>query len=495
MHDMHVKDLGSLAVAKGNFKMTFDKFFREIDKIAAGLYKMGIRKGDAVIVALPNIPQCPVIVYALARLGAIGGMLHPLTSPSTFEETVLKQKPKAVVLSDINLAKFGKLCHGAKKIICPFAMYAYLGIPHGKDYPVFDGDGEQDMFYMQSGGTSGHPKTIVLSARAVNAMAANLFKFLDDRFSQRNRMLTVMPMFHGFGLCIGVHAALSANMGVVLMPRFKADKAVKLIAKYRITTVLAVPRMVSKLLAEPSFAGDNIKSLEDVFVGGDTVGDDLVHDFDKRMQECGASAKLSPGYGLTETVTVCALSKGEFVEGSLGYPLVDVHMRVVDDDLKPVPIGSAGELIIASDQTMSGYLGDPDATAAAVVPIDGEMWVRTGDLFKTDEQGRLFFLGRKKRLIKISGMNVFPAEIETVARELDFVGDCAAVEYRVDGKPFIRFLAEGDLSDAQKSQIIEHISKRLSHWNVPREVLCLTEFPRTKVGKIDIAKLMEDYGK
>ena len=144
---------------------------------------------------------------------------------------------------------------------------------------------------------------------------------------------------------------------------------------------------------------------------------------------------------------------------------------------------------------MSGYVGDEEGTKKALIRLDSKTWVRTGDYFKTDETGRLFFMGRKKRLIKISGINVFPSEIERVAGELPFVGDCACIEYRVNGKPYIKLLVEGQLTDTQKQAVINHISKRMSHWNKPSVVECLDKFPRTKIGKIDIEGLNYEFGK
>ncbi|MDE6302051.1 MAG: acyl--CoA ligase, partial [Clostridia bacterium] len=344
-------------------------------------------------------------------------------------------------------------------------------------------------------GTFGEPKTIVLSSRASNAMAGNLLNYLDDKFNENNKMLVVLPMFHGYGLCVGVHASMCANMAVVLMPRFDVKKATRTIAKNKVTTVIAVPRMISKLLAYDKFSGKNIESLQDVFVGGDAVSDDLYTQFAERMKQCGGTGVLSPGYGLTETVTVCTLTKGGFVAGSVGTPILGAEARIVDEELNEVPVGESGELLIGGDQLFSGYLGDEEGTARTLVRIDGRNWVRTGDLFKTDEQGRLYYLGRIKRLIKISGMNVFPSEIERVARELDFIDECAAVQYTKDGKPFIRLLVEGSITDAQKKAVVAHIAKRMSHWNVPSSVVCVSEFPRTKMSKIDVLKLQEDYGK
>lgn len=495
MRDFHAKDNQPAVKCRGR-EMRFAELFAEIDRVAAGLYAMGVRKGDAVMIALPNIIQNTVAVYACSRLGAVAAMIHPLYSPDEFEGAARRISPKIVLLSDINLKKFSSRIGDAKIVLCPYLAYGFLGLKRGKTFEKFEGDGEEDMFYMQSGGTSGSPKTIALSSRAVNAMVRNLILHLGDRFNENNRMLAVMPMFHGFGLCIGMHASLCLNMECVLMARFDVKKCAKIIKKERITTMLAVPRMINKLLAYDKFNGDAVASLQDVYVGGDTVPNELVSAFEQRMRSSGGDAKLSPGYGLTETVTVCALTKrGEFVEGSLGLPIGDTKVMIVDDDLRPLPVGERGELLLAGDQLMSGYLGDPEATAEAMPVIDGVTWVKTGDIFSVDEQGRLFFFGRKKRLIKISGMNVFPSDIEGAACELDFVKNAVALEYAIEGKPFIRLLVEGQLSEQQRRQIIEHISRRLSKWNTPREVVCLDAFPRTSIGKIDLKSLEKEYGK
>lgn len=494
MRTYHKKS-DTLAVARSNRKMNFNRFFKEVDSVAGGLYALGIRRGDVVVLALPNIEQSVVATYAISRIGAIASMIHPLLSADEFGEAVKKQNPKAVFLSDINYKKFSKRCGGAKKIFCSFVTYGYLGLPRPIAFEPFKSDGEEPVFYMQSGGTSGVPKTIVLSSRACNAMAGNLLNYLGDKFDETKRMLVVLPMFHGFGLCVGVHASLCANMSVVLMPRFNVKKTTRVIAKNKVTTMLAVPRMISKLLEYDGFSGESVSSLEDVYVGGDAVSAELVKQFEARMKECGAKGVLSPGYGLSETVTVCTLTKiGDYREGSVGTPILNVRARVADETLAEVPVGEVGELLIGGEQILSGYLDDEEATNQTVIELDGEKWVRTGDLFKADGDGRLYYLGRKKRLIKISGINVFPSEIERVARELDFISECAAVEYRVNGKPFIRLIVEGELNEAQKKETVKYIAKRMSHWNVPSSVICLKELPRTRMSKVDILKLQQEYG-
>lgn len=493
MHDYHVKE-HSVAAVSGNKSMRFPRLLNEIDRVAAGLYAMGVRRGSVVMLALPNILQNVITVYALSRLGAVAAMIHPLFSADQFAKAVEQLKPCIVFLSEINVKKFWNRCGTAKRVLCPFLTYSYIGLKSGSRFEVFEGNGEEDMFYLQSGGTSGEPKTVVLSSRAVNAAVNDLALSLGDRFSEKNRMLCVLPMFHGFGLCIGVHAALSFNMTCVLMAKFNAKKTLKVIEKQRVTNILAVPRMVSKLLADKNFSGKKISSIEEVYVGGDSVSNELVTEFENRVKECGGSARLLPGYGLTETASVCALTQGEYRQGSVGKSLVGMKAIVVGDDDAILPIGERGELLLAGDQIMTGYYEDEDATRRAFVEIDGEKYVRTGDLVSLDDEGRIYFLGRKKRLIKISGMNVFPSDIESVAQQLDFVHECVALEYRVEGKAFIRLLVEGALSEKQKQNIISHISKHLSHWNIPSDIVCLDAFPRTPIGKIDVKALLGIYG-
>ena len=492
MRDFHKKDDSGLAVVRGSRKMNYKEFFDEIDRVAAGLYALGVRKGDVCMVALPNIIQAVVAVYALAKLGAIASMIHPKLSGEQFAKSFKKQSPKVVFLSEVNLAEYRSECKGAKVIFCSMLRYSYTGLPRGTTYEEYTGDGNDAMFYMHSGGTSGEPKDVVLSHRAANAMAGNLLMSLGDKYHKDNAMLVVLPMFHGFGFCVGVHAAACTNMALVLEPIFKPKKIVESIGKNHVTTIAAVPRMVQLLLQEKGFSGKNIAHLTDVFVGGDSVGPELVKEFDERIKEAGAHAVLSPGYGLTETVSVCALTLDGYREGSLGFAIQGVDTMIVDDVLNQVPVGEAGELIVSTPQMMTEYLGDEETTLRTIVIVNGKKWLRTGDLFRTDEAGHLFFLGRKKRLIKISGMNVFPNEIERTAQELGIIKDCVAIESRRGGKTYIKLLVEEKLSIDEQARIKAHIGKKLSQWSIPRTIETVESFPRTQVGKVDVKKLQEE---
>ena len=490
MRDYRAKNKRTVAFVRGRKKTAYGRFFRRVDRVAGGLAALGVKKGDVVMIATPTIQQGVTAFYAVSRLGAIASMIHPLMERGEFDEAVREQRPKVVFLSDINYKKLGKGLKDVKKVLCPFLMDVFVGLPGNAGFTPCESDGSEPAVYMRSGGTSGVAKTVVLSAAAVNALPDNLFRtLLNNDFGEEDRMLVALPMFHGFGLLVGIHAAMSTSMAPVLVPVFNVRKVIKAIAANGVTTMIAVPRMIAKLLSSREFAGENVVGLRNVYVGGDTVDAELENAFDRRMKEAGAKCFMSPGYGLTETGSVSVLSPVKVGGAAVGKPLDGMECRIVDEDCREVPFGDVGELWLAGNQLMLGYLDDPEGTAEAFVEADGKKWVRTGDYFRYLPDGTLFFMGRKKRLIKISGMNVYPVEIERVASELPYVTACAAAEVRDNDKPYIALFVEGDLTEEQKKEIKKHIVYKLSRWHEPKFVICMKELPRTNVGKTDYKRL------
>lgn len=490
MRDYRAKNKRTVAFVRGRKKTAYGRFFRRVDRVAGGLAALGVKKGDVVMIATPTIQQGVTAFYAVSRLGAIASMIHPLMERGEFDEAVREQRPKVVFLSDINYKKLGKGLKDVKKVLCPFLMDVFVGLPGNAGFTPCESDGSEPAVYMRSGGTSGVAKTVVLSAAAVNALPDNLFRtLLNNDFGEKDRMLVALPMFHGFGLLVGIHAAMSTSMAPVLVPVFNVRKVIKAIAVNGVTTMIAVPRMIAKLLSSREFAGENVAGLRNVYVGGDTVDAELENAFDRRMKEAGAKCFMSPGYGLTETGSVSVLSPVKVGGAAVGKPLDGMECRIVDEDCREVPFGDVGELWLAGNQLMLGYLDDPEGTAEAFAEADGKKWVRTGDYFRYLPDGTLFFMGRKKRLIKISGMNVYPVEIERVASELPYVTACAAAEVRDNDKPYIALFVEGDLTEEQKKEIKKHIVYKLSRWHEPKFVICMKELPRTNVGKTDYKRL------
>ena len=473
------------AVARGNFKMSPLKLMNETKRVAGGLYKLGVRQGDVVMSALPNIEQAVSLLYASALLGAVFAPVHPLISEKEFEREVAIQKPKVLAISAVNAMRFSKHRGEAKVVYCPYCFHGFLGLPYSKEYVEYTGNGNIPALHMHSGGTSGVPKTVVLSHSGANALVDNMLSSIPYHFDKKDSMLVTLPMFHGFGLIVGVHAALSADVKTVLLSKFSGKSALKEIIRHKITTMIAIPRMLNKFLATKGFEGDNVSSLEHVFVGGDTLDKRLAEEFNDVMNRAGAGAVAQQGYGLTEMGSVCVLSSKTDPVGTIGRPFNNVDVAIVDDKGQALPDGERGELVLGGNQMMMGYL---EKDEDAFVSINGKRYLRTGDIFAKNGDN-LSFYGRKKRLIKIFGMNVFPSEIERVAKELPFVKNCGAFERIVNGKTQIELVVEGSITEKQREEIQKHIGKNLSHWHIPRIIKTVEKMPYTSIGKIDYVSL------
>lgn len=470
-----------IAVVRGARKTTFSALDKEIRRVAGGLYRLGVRRGDVVMCALPNIEQAVSLLYATSLLGGIFSPVHPLLAKAEFEKEVSLQKPKVLVVSDVSFG-FASLGGGAKVVYCPYWLHAYFGLPYSTKFKEYDGGGDIPALYMHSGGTSGTPKTVVFSAYSANALVHNLLSSIPYDFSDKDGMLVTLPLFHGFGLIVGVHASLCTNMKAVLVPKFSGKRALDAIVRNGVTTMIAVPRMIRKFLDTDGFSGDNVRTLENVYVGGDALDPSLARALNNRMKEAGANAVAQQGYGLTEMGSVCVLNPKNGDINSVGIAINGVHTKFVRDE------DGNSELYLSSNQIMAGYLLENGKIENDFVTIDGETWLPTGDLF--EEKGEyLYYLGRKKRLIKISGMNVFPSEIEKIACEFDFVRAAAAFPIDIGGKTYIKLLVEGEASADKLEKIKKEIEKRLSHWHRPEIVECVKLLPRTNVGKIDYKNL------
>ncbi|MCK7486347.1 MAG: AMP-binding protein [Bacillus subtilis] len=225
--------------------------------------------------------------------------------------------------------------------------------------------------YLHSGGTSGLPKTIELSAYAINTLAFQTPFVMEEPDFNGRHMLGVLPMFHGFGLCMGIHAMLSLGGTDTLMPKFKADQTIDLIKKNRINYVIGVPTLFESLLNHPKFAGKHLANLRRAYVGGDFVSAKLKEDFSRVAKEWGSTAELLEGYGLTEMVTVLAVNTPSNKRpDTVGHPLPGIGVKILDvANQSEVPMGVCGEIAVTGETMMIGYLHDPAATAQSIISL------------------------------------------------------------------------------------------------------------------------------
>ncbi len=517
------KDSDSVALMFGKKEITYSRLFDAIHRTAAYFSSLGVKKGDVVTVALPNIPSAVYTLYALNALGAKMNNIHPLSPVSAIIEsaketdsvltitlaTAYKQNKDVILKSGIKFAFANPVADNS------FGMRVLFAVKYGKikkrenifcldDYkkckPLTDfslHDTSADMIFLHSGGTTSRPKVIALSDDAINNLVLKIDGIIEMP-TETKGMLAVLPTFHGFGLAMGVHTPLVWGKKVGLMLKFDVKQTIKWINDGKINWIIGVPLLYRKLMKNANFKKSNLSALDYAFVGGDNVPPSLIEEFNSLMEEKGSGCRMLEGYGLTETVTVCTVNtKNNFKLGSVGKPLRGVEVIVLSDDGKAVPNGDVGEVYVTGDTLMNGYYKDKNATEQTIVDINEKKYIKTGDLGFLDEDGFIFLKGRKKRMFKISGINVYPAEVEKIATDRTGVYD-AALEFFDQPKPrLILFVVPNKAiavdSERIKNEIAEDCRKKLIKYCLPEEIVIVEDFPKTVVGKIDHNALKEKY--
>jgi long-chain acyl-CoA synthetase len=493
-----------------------------IDRFAYFLKCNDINKGDVVAICLPNIPAAVIAVYAVNKCGAIANLIHPLTPPKGLKNILLKTNSRMLIYLDIFYVKgvselsdiYTVLCNVSDDMGMPMRLFARMATAKARKslkLPNTIGykeclkqkgevnvaiDSEDIAAYLHSGGTSGEPKTIMISNRSINACAIKTGALVEDIRGNTDAMLMVLPLFHGFGLGVAMHSTIYKGGKVVMMPKFSPKQAVKLIGKEGVTFIAGVPQMYNKLMDIKGFNGPALKKFKNIYCGGDKLPKSIKDRFDALMRLNGNDIELLEGYGLTEMLTVSHVNvPGASRPSSVGRPLEGIRHKIIDENGNELPIGKSGEICLTGDTMMSGYLNDPEATDKTIITIDGVKWLKTGDCGYTDEDGFLYFRERIKRLIKISGINVFPQEIEYTVSEMDEIKYACALEMNYDNKAAVKLyvvLNKGyKLNRELEEKIRNYISERLMKYSVPKIIEARDSLPLTQIGKVDYMKLYE----
>lgn len=473
-----------------------DETIRRIDAVAAFL-RGKVGKGDVVAIDLPNTPECIFTIYAVNKLGAIAYVTHPLLPAEALKKGIAETGAKLLVCRDsvgVDVGVPKVIADGLGYLPRVKRTLARLlrkkGKATGERFPYDDtsvddlppvGAAEDVALYLPSGGTTGEPKTIRVTNRAFNANAEATLTLAKIPL-EGHGVLLALPFFHGFGLSSSLHGAVSGGAEGVVLPFLDYARAGKYVLRGKADIILAVPNMYRKLLAEPHFRR-GIGKMTLAFSGGDTLPVSLKKEYDEAAASAGGASRLYQGYGLAETVSVCvANSRGEDRLGSIGRPVCS-EIAILDEEGRTLSDGEVGEIAVKTPCMMKGYLGQPDFA---------EDYLRTGDLGYRGEDGFLYFSGRKKRIIVIGGMNVYPLEIERAACELPFVQAAAAEEYLEGGKPRIALFVSTDssLSDEEKTAMLSaRLSSCLIRYAMPSRYVYLSALPLTPIGKVDHAAL------
>lgn len=488
------------------------RILREIEGLAAAFTDLGLKKGDVVSLYLPTCPQSIAAFYACSKLGIVASFIHPRMSVATVADIVAKTGSKAVFFFDAlntsdepfaDMAPIAVRCSVAdyEGVLAPLfkwysrckcerkkGVYAYSALAEKRKSTQIVGTDENVVCYMHSGGTSGEPKVVALSNRAMNYVAETIGKLHRQEHACGKYALVTLPVFHAYGLCASVHAPLLLGYSLALVPKFGAKPVRRYLRRLNVGLWLVVPGMLRKLISQNKFACKGLAHIRDLWCGGDYIEQSLVDEVNNILRDCGSSATLLRGYGLTETCGAVVVSSGKNNRKlSCGKPIDGTRVEVVDDLGHVQPANTVGELVIYSPALMTGYLDGGEAWT-------GDGGVKTGDVGYIDDDGYVYVIDRKKRSVKIASINVFPAEVERCICTLPYVSQCCVVGYKQQNKQFLKaFVTLDKKVPVDENKLVDEVKKvcltQLSPYAVPERVEVIDKMPMTPIGKVDYRAL------
>ena len=505
-----VTDLNEKKLVYFNRSFTMQQVLTDVKCVGTFLKYNGVKKGDSVIICLPNFVQAVISFYAINSIGAIADIVHPKIGTEGLVNIIKETNTKWVFLYDKFYKEHGKALNncGAKTIKCSATDYLFGEIKNKNHKPYIlkessvnykkilvapseyneDIKGEDTAVYLHSSGTTGKPKIVLLSNYAMNELVKNTYGAVKDNtyLPRTSGMLMTLPVFHGFGLGICMHLMMYLG-NIVLQPVFNAKKTVKIMKSQEVNLLCLVPNMLRKLLVTKGFVGEHLKNIEKIFVGGDKLDENLRKKAQEVLLKSGSKGVICEGFGLSETASVTHINTDCKEGGTVGKPIPNVYVKIMDGD-KELPPMQEGAVYISSNSIMTGYLND-NSKNLIITDENGRKWLDTGDIGYVDEEGFFYYKGRQKRMLKIGGVNIFPQEIEAVACSIPQVKNACAVRTTLDNKPIIKLLLvlqDGEkLTNSLKQKICDNIRSHILPYAVPRIIETVDSFVMTGMAKTD----------
>ena len=536
LKEQNKDNMDGIALNYFNHKITFRHLFDDIDLFAKAMRSQGIRPGDVVTICMPNTPEAVIAFYAVNKIGAIANMVHPLSAEEEIKYSLNATDSVMIIAIDLAYKKIKEVIDETKvyktiivsagdsmpkalkigykltkgrKVEKPKSsedyMYWHEFLMKGKRYSekvLAQTSKDQPAVILHSGGTTGVPKNILLSNGNINAVPEQA-KIMLPELNSEDSMLAVLPLFHCFGLVVCVHVPLCLNANSILVPQFDAKRFDKLLTKYNPTLVPGVPTLFEALVTNKHMDNVDLSFIKYVVSGGDTLTpakNEVVNNF---LKEHNCHKTIIQGYGMTETTGPATFGAlGTDVLGSVGISLPGNEIKIVNpttrEECKP---GETGEILITGPGVMLGYLDNEKETNDMLEKDKkGKIWVHTGDLGYMNEDGILFFAQRLKRMLIVSGYNVYPSHIEDVINSHPSVLNCGVIgvphPYKVQvPKAYIVLNSDVKLSAKVKSDIKEYCQKNLAAYMMPKDFEFRESLPKTLVGKVNYRELEKENSK
>ncbi len=488
-------------------KYTFREVLFFADKIANGLYDLGVKKGDAVGIMTVNCPEFIFCCLGILETGAMVVPINPLLKESDVTHIIREAGNIKVVFVHRN--NFRTIKRTRKEVEIPNVIViaskdekpntiTFEELIEGKGTKPLeiDIDPSNDIAALLfTGGTTGLPKGVMLthnniihSALSMIYMSEDYLKmYLEEDFG-KEAGLGILPLCHAMGFEIMICTSHMGAMGV-LYESFNPSEVLEAIEYFRIKLFVGVPVMFQMLINSPDFTERDLSSLERAASGSAALAPEL-----SRKWEQVVGTKVGQGFGLTETSAFSHTSAEwmpEIKSESIGIPIIDTDVIIVNPEtLDELPLGEIGEMLIKGPQVMKGYWKRPKATREDIV----NGWLRTGDLARIDEDGYFYIEGRTKDMIKYKGYKVMAREVEDKLFEHPAILEAGVVGVPDPNigetiKAFVVLKKEYRDGKVSERDIINWAKERLAGYKYPRQVEFMKSLPRTAVGKIFRRKL------
>ena len=513
-------------------KTTYSDLVKKIDLCAKAFLSYGIRKNDVVTICMPNTPEGIISFLALNKIGAISNMVHPLASENEIKNDLNETGSVMMVLIDIDYEKIKNIINDTEvyKVIVvrasdSMSFFMKLGynltvglkteLPRKNSKYIYweefmknASTYQNDYHYvgkkntpavmLHSGGSTGTPKAIVLSnGNFVTLVEQSRIVF--DELEVGDKCLSIMPIFHGFGLGVCVYTPLCVGAECILIPQFKADEFDKILTKYRPEFVIGVPTLFEAMMKSERADRLKLNYIKYIISGGDTLSLSLEKRINTFLSDHGSSTRIVQGYGMSECLAAICLGFKNILEyGSIGVPFPGCYIGIFSPEDKEMPYGEEGEICISGPNVMLGYYNNEKETNAALhIHDDGNVWLHSGDLGVMNKNGFIKYTGRLKRLIICSGYNVYPVQIEELLETHPAVMQATVVgiphPYKQQvPKAFIVLNKGYKENDSLLQELKKLVEKNLPKYSKIYEYEFRKSLPKTMVGKVDFRRLQEE---
>jgi len=502
--------------------LTFDQLNCLIDRFAAILHHLGIGKGDRVAIVLPNLPQYPIVHYAIMRLGAVIVPVNPLYVERELKYQLNDSGAKAAIVLNLVYPRLKAIraetsleniiVTSVKDYLPPLLKLLYRfkerkkgtvarvkkepgvhffmelmkqKLPSAPEVKVSVND---VAMFLYTGGTTGVSKGTVLTHENLVANAFQTRSWVSDIRDGEEVILSALPFFHSYGMTTCMHLSLVCHSKALLVPRFDTRQVLKLVQKHRVTIFPGVPTMYIAINNYPDVHKYDLSSIRACISGGAALPVEVQRQFERLT-----GGRLVEGYGLSEASPVTHANPlyGLRKEGSIGVPFPSTEAKIVDlETCEDLPVGEIGELAVRGPQVMQKYWNRPEETQQTL----RNGWLLTGDVARMDEDGYFYIVDRKKELIITSGFNVYPREIEEVLFQHPKVAEAAVIgvpdAHR--GEVIKAYVVVKEGKTATTEEIISFCQGKLARFKIPKIVEFRPELPKSMIGKVLRRVLIEE---